>query len=134
MDDGVTPSSYHAGQVEEKRTIGDFITQLCAYYMAIGMTREEFLDGDRDITDDYELAYECKQIHQNQMMHLQGLYIYQAFGAVLSSAFAPKGKKGEKYMEYPIPITDTEREAEKQRRIQYTLNVVHNRKRSDSNG
>lgn len=102
--------------------------------MAIGMSRDEFLDGDRDLCEDYEKAHECRLIEQNRMLHLQGLYIYQAFGAVLSSAFAPKGKRGERYMDYPIPITDAEREAEKRRRIEYTLNVVHNRKRGENNG
>lgn len=69
-------------------------------------------------------------VQENRMLHLQGLYNYRAFGSVLSSAFAEKGKKGEPYLTYPIPITEVERKAEKQRKIQHTLDVVRGRKRN----
>ena len=98
--------------------------------MAIGMPREDFLNGDREALDDYERAWECKLVHDNRMLHLMGLYNYRAFGSVLSSAFAEKGKKGEPYLSYPIPITETERKAEKERNIQRTLQWVRGRKRN----
>lgn len=103
--------------------------------MAIGMPRDEFLNGDDwDAPDDYERAYECKQIQANRMLHLQGYYNYNAFGSVLSSAFAPKGKKGTPYLPYPIPITETERKEEKKRNILRTLQFVRGRKRGQTNG
>lgn len=135
MGDGVRPSPYYyQGKEEEKRTLGQFIGELCAYYMALGMPREQFNDGDRFAFDDYENAFECRQILQNRMLHLQGLYNYRAFGSVLSSAFAPKGKKGEPYLEAPIPITKAERKAEKERNIMRTLQFVYGRKRGGTNG
>lgn len=136
MGDGLNQSPiqrprYYKGQENETRTIGEYVDELTAYYMAIGMPRDEFfLNPDRTAVDDYEKAWECKQINENRMLHLQGLYNYQAFGSVLSSAFAAKGKKGEPYLEYPIPITETERKAEKQRKIQHTLDVVRGRKKN----
>lgn len=133
MGDGVitTPKRYYKGQTEEQRTIGEYVDELTAYYIAIGMPREDFVDGraDRLACDDYERAWECKLVNQNRMLHLQGLYNYTAFGSVLSSAFAEKGKKGKPYIEYPVPITETERKAEKQRKIQHTLDVVRGRKK-----
>jgi len=103
--------------------------------MAMGMPREEFLDGaDRDACDDYERAWECREVYRNQTLHLMGAYNCDAFGTVLSNAFAQKGKKGKPYMEYPIPTTEAERKAEKQRKILHTLSVVRNRKRGDNNG
>lgn len=98
--------------------------------MAIGMPRDEFYNGDRYACDDYEKAWEAKLVQENRMLHLQGLYNYRAFGSVLSSAFVEKGKKGEPYLTYPIPITEVERKAEKQRKIQHTLDVVRGRKRN----
>lgn len=115
---------------EETRTIGEYVTELCAYYMAIGMPREEFLFGDRYACDDYEKAWEAKLVHTNRMLHLQGLYNHGAFGSVLSSAFAEKGRKGVPYYEFPIAITDAEREAEKERRIAHTLEFVRGRNRN----
>lgn len=134
MGDGVKPSPYYPGKEEEKRTLGEFVGELCAYYMAIGMPRELFLEGDRDAFDDYDKAYECQRMLQNQMLHLQGYYNYRAFGSVLSSAFAAKGKKGEPYLKYPLPITNTERKAEKERNIMRTLQFVHNRTRKTNDG
>lgn len=129
----VQPPLYHAGEKEEK-TLGQFLDELCAYYMAIGMPRETFMFGERDEFDDYELAYEYKRIHENTMLHLQGFYDYMAVSCALSSAFAQKGKKGTPYPQYPVPITETERKAEKERNIMHTLNVVRNRKRGRGDG
>lgn len=139
MGDGIidSPSPFYPVQEQETRTLGDFITELCAYYMALGMPREDFLFGDdRYECEDFENAFECEQILANQKLHLQGLYNYRAFGSVLSSAFAGKGKKGEPYLSHPIPITEAEQEAEKKRKIMHTLSVVRNRerKRGDGNG
>lgn len=97
--------------------------------MAIGMPRDLFLDGDRQAITDYEKAFECKQILQNRELHLQGLYNFRAFASVLSSAFASKGKKGDPYPDHPLPITEAEAKAEKERNIQKTLQWVHGRKR-----
>lgn len=113
--------------------MGEFVGELCVYYMAIGMPRELFLEGDRDAFDDYEKAHECRKMLQNQMLHLQGLYDYRAFGSVISSAFAAKGKKGEPYLECPIPITEAEKKAEKERNIMRTLKFVYGRKRGEQN-
>lgn len=125
----IAPPIYHEGKTDEDISVADFISELCAYYMAIGMPREQFLYGERDAFDDYDKAYECARIMKNQYLHLQGVYNYRAFGSVLSSAFAGKGKKGVPYPDYPIPITASERKAEKERNIQKTLQWVRGRNR-----
>ena len=98
--------------------------------MAIGMSRDEFWFGDREAFEDYEKAFEYRTINENRMLHLQGLYNYRAFASVLSAVFADKGKKGIPYLEYPIPLTETERKAEKERNIKRTLNWVRGRKKN----
>lgn len=102
--------------------------------MSIGMPREEFMYGEPSAFDDYELAYEFKHVHENQMAHLQGYYNYIAVSCALSSAFAGKGKKGEPYPTYPTPITETERKAEKERNIARTLAFVRGRKKEKDAG
>lgn len=130
MGDGLTPPpTYHAGQQEETRTLGEYVADLTAYYMAIGMPRDLFLYGDRTACEDYELAYEYKQVNENRMLHLQGFYDYYAVSCALSSAFSEKGKKGTPYLDHPVPITETEKKAEKQRNIRKTLAWVRGRKR-----
>lgn len=121
---------YYPGKVEEERTFGDYLDELCAYYMAIGMPWDVFMYGERAAFDDYVLAYEYKRVQTNNNLHLQGYYDYMAVSCALSSAFAEKGKKGTAYPTYPVAITETERKAEKERKIMHTLEVVRNRKRT----
>lgn len=121
---------YYPGKVEEERTFGDYLDELCAYYMAIGMPWDDFMYGERAAFDDYVLAYEYKRVQTNNNLHLQGYYDYMAVSCALSSAFAEKGKKGTAYPTYPVAITETERKAEKERKIMHTLEVVRNRKRT----
>ena len=130
MGDGIKPSPFYQGKKEEVRTVGQYVTELVAYYMAIGMPRELFLDGDdRDACGDYEKAWECKEIYRNKTLHLQGVYVMDAFGVVLANAFSEKGRQKANYLDYPIPTTKAEREAEKQRKIMHTLSAVRNRER-----
>ena len=59
---------------------------------------------------------------RNYELWLQGLYNFRAVSAALAMAFwNRKGKKPEGYLENPIPITEREKEADKQRRIEKTL-------------
>ena len=80
--------------------------------MAIGMTYEEFWYGDPWKIKIFKKAHELKNEIVNQQMWLQGLYIYDAVSAVVSSAL---GKK-QKYTERPIelrPKTDAKEAREK---------------------
>lgn len=137
MGDGVEPPlPYYQGMPDKRMSLGEFLDELTAYYLSIGMPLNEIMYGERSAFNDYELAYEYKLVQTNRNLHLQGLYNYSAVACALSSAFAAKGKKGTPYPEYPIPITETERKAEKERKIMHTLKVVRNRKRAggESNG
>ena len=115
-------------------TLGQYLDELCAYFMAIGMPWQEIMYGERAAFADYVLAYEFKRVQTNANLHLQGLYDYTAVTCALSSAFAEKGKKGKPYPSYPYAITETERKAEKERNIMHTLEVVKNRKRTGGDG
>lgn len=131
MGDGVTPPPvYYPGKDNNEKTLGQFLDEWVAYFMAIGMPWHEIMYGERVAFDDYILAHEYKRVQTNTDLHLQGFYDYMAVSCALSAAFAEKGKKGTPYPQYPIAITETERKAEKERNIMHTLNVVRNRKRA----
>ena len=135
MGDGLTPPPiYYPGKLEEEQTLGSFLDELVAYYMAIGMPWNEIMYGERAAFDDYVLAYEYKRVQTNSNLHLQGLYDYQAVSCALSSLTAEKGKKGTPYPQHPVAITEIERRAEKERKIMHTLEVVRNRKRAGGDG
>ena len=51
---------------------------LCPDYMAMGMTWDEYWDGDPQMTVAFRKMHRMKQESRNQEMWLQGMYIYEA--------------------------------------------------------
>lgn len=131
MGDGVNPPPlYYPNKPDEGQSFGEYLVDFVAYFMAIGMPRDDILYGERSVFDDYIRAYEFKQVQTNSNLHLQGYYDYMAVSCALSSAFADKGKKGTPYPKYPVAITETERKAEKERNIRKTLAWVRERNKN----
>lgn len=108
--------------------ISDALDELCSYYLSIGVTYNEFWYGDFCRLKYYREAYEMQRERDNQRIWLEGLYNYRAFKAVMEmfayGLAGGKGKKPEGYLDKPFPITEREREAERQRRIEYTRRWV----------
>lgn len=84
----------------------------------MGMTYEQFWDGDPVIAVAYRKAYRLKREVANEEAWLQGLYNYDAFAVTLANAFRSKGGKRQQYFEKPIdifPMTEAKkRELERQ--------------------
>lgn len=66
------------------------------YYLAIGVSKELFMDSCPVELKPYEKAHQIYLEQQNGMMHLQGLYIRSAF----ASAWSEKSK----YPDKPYPL------------------------------
>ena len=86
------------------------------YYLSIGMTYEQFWNGDPALAKYYRQADELKNDKRNQELWLQGMYIYNAFccAAPILNAFAKKGTKPIPYPEKPYALTHKQREREKE--------------------
>lgn len=89
--------------------------ELFPYYLAIGMTYEQFWNEDPELAKYYRKADEVKRERMNQEMWWQGMYIYEAICCVspILQAFAKKGTKPKPYPEEPHPITNKQRKKEK---------------------
>ena len=90
-------------------------------YMAMGMTPDEYWNGDPALLKAYRKMDEIKRERENEMLWLQGMYIYEAIGdlAPILHAFAKKGTEAKPYAERPYPITKRlkkEAEAAKEQR------------------
>ena len=111
----------------EERT-KDFYLKCYSYYSYLGMSYDEYWCEDPRLVRCYREAHELKRIAKNQELHLQGIYIYEAFASVMSDfAAGLSGKKthsGEKYPEYPHPITKRELEEDKKRNIAKTYEYL----------
>lgn len=83
------------------------------------MSYEQFWYGEPRLVIAYVKANRLRIQQRNEEMWLQGLYVYNAFGTVMSNAFKDKGGTPSKYLEKPIEIfpqkKDTEEEIMEQR-------------------
>ena len=92
------------------------------YYLSIGCTYDQFWNQPAWVAASYKEADIYRFERDNYKMWLQGLYFHNAVSTSLAMAFwNKKGSKPEGYLEHPIPITEREQEADKQRRIAKTL-------------
>lgn len=82
------------------------------YYLSIGMTYEQFWDGDPMLCRYYREAEEIRNEKKNQELWLQGAYIYEAIADLspVLHAFAKKGTKPTPYPTSPYPITKKQQE------------------------
>ena len=84
------------------------------YYLSIGMTYEQFWEGDPMLVKYYRQAEEIRNDRKNQELWLQGMYIYEALCDVspVLHSMAKKGTKPHPYSERPYAITEKQRKRE----------------------
>ena len=85
------------------------------YYLSIGMTPEQYWDGDPALAKYYRKADELRKRRINQELWLQGMYIYEALCDVspVLHAFAKSGTKPHPYIDHPYALTVQERAEER---------------------
>lgn len=87
--------------------------------MSIGMSYDEFWNGDVSLVKTYLKANELRDKRRNQELWLQGMYFYEALcdASPLFRFTMKKTIKPEPYMKEPFPITAAEvREREERER------------------
>ena len=84
------------------------------YYLSVGMSPEQYWDGDPMLAKYYRKADELKRKRRNEELWLQGLYIYEALCDVspVLNAFAKKGTKPRPYADHPYALNNHDREEE----------------------
>lgn len=89
------------------------------YYLAIGMSYEQFWEQDCDLVKYYRRAAQIKQDLQNQGAWLQGAYFYEALinAAPVLRAFTKKGTKPTPYRESPYELF-TRQDKKQQKQLQ----------------
>ncbi len=107
-------------------TFTEFFKEQCPYYMSIGMTYDEFWNGDCELPIYYRKAEELKNKKKNQELWLQGLYFYEALCDVapVLHAFAKKGTKPIPYSKEPYALTEQEHKERKERDRQQSLEIL----------
>ena len=96
----------------EPPTLAEIFTQAFPYYLAMGMTYDEFWHGAPSLVRAYRKAYDMKRHERNYELWLQGRYIFEALRcAPLLVGFPEKGYKppsGAGYPDMPYPLSEKE--------------------------
>ena len=85
----------------------------CPTYLAMGMTYEQFWDGDANLTAVYRKADEIRRRRRNEELWLEGVYMTEALTATVGNMLS-KGAKHQ-YPSEPFPITVSEQQERKER-------------------
>ena len=114
----VTSSESAAGGGQSAPFSNSYTTtfyDLFPYYLSIGMTAEQYWDGDSMLAKYYRKADDIHRKRMNEELWLQGMYIYEALCDVspILHAFAKRGTKAVPYPDRPYALTADDRESEK---------------------
>ena len=126
MDDEVTelPSYSVIGgggdHLKAPTTYREIFENALPNYLFMGMTPEQFWNGDCSLTVAYRKAYEMKQEADNTKLWLQGAYIYDAISRLIPimQPFAKKGTKAIPYLEKPYPLNSNNEDKPKDTKIE----------------
>ena len=97
-------------------TYTERFNEVFPYYLSIGMTAEQFWEGDCTLVKYYRKAEELRTEKRNQELWLQGMYIYEAICDVspILHAFAKKGAKPHPYPSKPYAISEKQIKQERE--------------------
>lgn len=99
-----------------KKTLEEYFEEALPYFMAIGMSYDEFWYKSPKLAKHYLKAHEIRQKQESERLWLQGYYTYIALCSVspVLHAFAKKGTKPLDYPKKPINLTKEEIEKDEQ--------------------
>lgn len=115
VSDSLTP--YGVGGKAPTPSLTEVFYQHLPFYLSIGLSFEQYWDGDCLLAKYYREAHELKQKRRNQELWMQGLYIYEALAdlAPILRSFNNKPQKAEPYPSEPFPLTPKEIREKKER-------------------
>lgn len=113
----------------DTKSLAELFTEIFPYYLAMGMSYDEFWHGSPSLVRAYRKAADLKRHERNYELWMQGRYIFEALRcAPLLVGFPDKGYKvpsGAGYSEQPYPLTEQEaREREIQRENENTKRFI----------
>ena len=91
------------GEIVATPTYTEIFEEVFPYYLAMGMTYEQFWIDEPKLTVFYRKADEIRKRRMNEELWLNGIYTAEALASTVGNMFA-KGEK-HKYPSEPKPIT-----------------------------
>lgn len=76
------------------------------------MSYEQFWDGDVEMAKAYRQAHEIRLDERNDLMWLNGMYVYQAIAALAPALRAFSKGRAKPYLEHPLGYEEKQRKIE----------------------
>lgn len=94
----------------------DTLNAMCPVYMAMGMSYDDYWNGDPYMAKYYREAHKQRVKNENSMLYLQAQYFYEVMGC-MASLYDPFGKrrKAEKFRDRPYDLFPEDVEATRER-------------------
>lgn len=132
-------SEKRKGAGMDSSSLSSLLYECFPEYLSIGMTVEQYWEGDGDLAIYFREAEKHRQEKLNWQLHLQGLYIYDAI-CCASPIFNPYAKRGTKPIPYPsLPYgVQKEEEIDKTAQTRRAMEIFsawairHNTKRGEA--
>lgn len=93
---------------ESPSSILKMLEESFPYYLSLGMTYDEYWNGDPTLVRAYREAEKIKQRKKNTEMWMQGSYVYDAMCCLVPSLQAFRPKPPLKYMNEPYALSEKE--------------------------
>ena len=105
---------------ENHISLTELFNRYFPYYLAKGMSSEEFWHGKFELVKAYDEAYKLKQEIKDYEFWKQGMYFYEALIDVspILHAFAKTGTKPRPYPDKPYGLEKEQNEEEQQKQIE----------------
>lgn len=87
----------------------DVFERACPFYLKIGMTYDQFWDGDVSAHKAYLKAEKLRVKDMNRMLWLQGMYVYEAVGDLAPYFKAFSKARPKPYPDKPYDLFDEDR-------------------------
>ena len=101
------------GPVTSPQSFTDIFEAVCPLYMAMGMTYEQFWNGEVEMAAAYRKADQIRRRRINEELWLEGIYMADALSVTVGNMFS-KGAKHQ-YPSEPLPITEAEQQERRER-------------------
>lgn len=101
----------------QQKTNLEVLEESCPYYLAMGMSMDEYWNGDPVLAKYYRKAYAIKREKENEDFWLQGMYFYDALSTALYNTMKSKNAQSKKYAEKPYEFNKEKTPEEKAKEV-----------------
>lgn len=117
VSDSPSGESRESGEKPPPRSYSEVFWEQFPAYLAMGMSSDEYWNGDSALTIAYRKAEKIKNDRLNEQLWLQGMYIYEALcdASPLFRSFGKKGAKAHEYAKEPYSLTKKDKEDRQER-------------------